>query len=405
MVDAVPALRGTGQAVTVRDAVVVGGGPAGATLAQALAAAGRDVVLVEREAGPHDKVCGEFLSQEAIHYLRLSGLEPGRLGAVPIAEVDVSAGGKRVTCPLPFTAYSLSRRRMDEALIELARGAGSRILRGRSVQGLERCGGFWTARLDDGDTIRAQDAFVATGKHDLRGWKRPPGSQNDLIGLKLHLRLAAGQAAELAGKVELFLFPGGYAGLEPIEAGKVNLCLLIRKDTFRRIGQKWPALLDLIQVFDPHFARRMEGAVPLRDRPLAIANIPYGLVERREDGCWRLGDQAAVIPSFAGEGMSIALHSAALAANCYLHGGTAAEFTRRLRNDLSGQVGRATLLSHLLVQRKAQAALALGARLWPAALGLIASATRIQAAALRTLPVALPDQRRAVPVAPQATAP
>nr|WP_235031348.1 hypothetical protein [Geminicoccus flavidas] len=324
---------------------------------------------------------------------------------MPIAEVDVSAGGKRVTCPLPFTAYSLSRRRMDEALIELARGAGSRILRGRSVQGLERCGGFWTARLDDGDTIRAQDAFVATGKHDLRGWKRPPGSQNDLIGLKLHLRLAAGQAAELAGKVELFLFPGGYAGLEPIEAGKVNLCLLIRKDTFRRIGQKWPALLDLIQVFDPHFARRMEGAVPLRDRPLAIANIPYGLVERREDGCWRLGDQAAVIPSFAGEGMSIALHSAALAANCYLHGGTAAEFTRRLRNDLSGQVGRATLLSHLLVQRKAQAALALGARLWPAALGLIASATRIQAAALRTLPVALPDQRRAVPVAPQATAP
>jgi len=391
--------------VTVRDAVVIGGGPAGATLAQALAAAGRDVVLVEREAGPHDKVCGEFLSQEAIHYLRRSGLEPSRLEAVPIAEVAVSAGRGPVTCPLPFTAYSLSRRRMDEALIELARGAGSRILRGRSVQGLERCGGLWAARLDDGDTIRARDAFLATGKHDLRGWKRPPGSQNDLIGLKLHLSLAAGQAAALAGKVELFLFPGGYAGLESIEAGQVNLCLVICKDAFRRIGQNWPALLDLIQASDLHFACRMAGAVPLRDRPLAIANIPYGLVEGREDGCWRLGDQAAVIPSFAGEGMSIALHSAALAAHCYLGGGTAAEFTRRLRSELSGQVRRATLLSHLLVQRQAQAALALGVRLWPGALGWVAAATRIQAAALLSSPAVSTDQRPAVPVAPQATAP
>ena len=46
--------------------VCIGGGPAGSALATRLARSGREVVLVERETGPHDKVCGEFLSWEAV---------------------------------------------------------------------------------------------------------------------------------------------------------------------------------------------------------------------------------------------------------------------------------------------------------------------------------------------------
>ena len=40
-------------------------------------------------------------------------------------------------------------------------------------------------------------AFLATGKHDLRGRKRPPGLQDDLVAFKQHWRLSPGQAAEL----------------------------------------------------------------------------------------------------------------------------------------------------------------------------------------------------------------
>ena len=48
---------------------MIGGGLAGSMVAMRLASAGREVVLLEKEREAHHKVCGEFLSREAIHYL------------------------------------------------------------------------------------------------------------------------------------------------------------------------------------------------------------------------------------------------------------------------------------------------------------------------------------------------
>ena len=114
---------------------------------------------------------------------------------------------------------------------------------------------------------------------------------------------------------------------------------------------------------------------------MAIASIPYGFVRTTSHGAWHLGDQAAVISSFAGEGMAIALHSAHLAAACHLIGGSAGEFQSRMASDVSTQIGRATRLSHLLVQNWAQTFLVGAARLRPAALAAAATATRTRAAA------------------------
>ena len=66
------------------DNLVIGGGPAGAMVALRLASAGRDVVLLEKESGLHHKVCGEFLSPEAIDYLRQAGINPLDLGATSV---------------------------------------------------------------------------------------------------------------------------------------------------------------------------------------------------------------------------------------------------------------------------------------------------------------------------------
>ena len=366
----------------IHDAIVVGGGPAGAALARRLALAGRDVVLLERETGPHDKVCGEFLSREAILYLRELMIEPAELGAVPIQVIVLSAGGKPATCRLPFQALSLSRRRLDERLIEAAQEAGATGRRGARVKSLERSDGGWTAKLEDGDIVSGREAFLATGKHDLKGRKRPPGGQDDLIGFKLHLRLAAPPTAALKSKVEIALFPGGYAGLELIEEDRANLCLVVRKSSYAALGQRWDALRELVRSACPHLSRYLRQAEPVQERPLAIAAIPYGLVQRRTDGVWRLGDQAAVIPSFAGEGLSIALHSARLAADFYLGGKTADVFQRQLAADVAVQVRRAALLSRLLVGPYSQKAIAGCARLVPHALGQAALLTRIRPAAL-----------------------
>jgi flavin-dependent dehydrogenase len=113
-----------------------------------------------------------------------------------------------------------------------------------------------------------------------------------------------------------------------------------------------------------------------------VTALPYGLVIREAAGIWRLGDQAAVIPSFAGEGMSIALHSARLAAEAHLAGGSAAAYQRRLALDVGAQVARATLASWLLVRAWSQPVIAGLMGRVPGGLGLVAAATRIPKKAL-----------------------
>ena len=128
VVHAVPLRRGPDQVMW--DAAIVGGGPAGAAAACLLARAGRQTVLFEREAGPRHKVCGEFISVEAAAYLTSLGLDPERLGAVPIHHVRLIQGERTATATLPFPAFSLSRDVMDEALLNAAAGQGAEIRRG-----------------------------------------------------------------------------------------------------------------------------------------------------------------------------------------------------------------------------------------------------------------------------------
>ncbi|HTI67965.1 MAG TPA: FAD-dependent monooxygenase [Caulobacteraceae bacterium] len=358
-------------------ALVIGGGPAGAGLAIRLAQAGRAVVVLEREAGPHDKVCGEFLSYEVAGSLHRLGLDPVALGAVAVDKVAVCSGARRAVAALPFAALSLSRRAMDEALLTRAAAVGAEVRRGVRVTGLEPDGPGWRALADDGATFAATEVFLATGKHDLRGWKRPPGRQSDLIGFKTHLRLAPAMAAALDRAVELHLFPGGYAGLELVEGGRANLCLVVRQATFSAWGGRWEALYDLLLHTCPHLAERLEGAVAQTARPLAIAAIPYGHVRDRADGLWRLGDQAAVIPSFAGEGMAIALHSAELAAGFVLSGRGPDAFQRTLAGHVRAQVRATTLVSQALVRAPAQAAIGAALSVAPGLARLVARRTRL----------------------------
>jgi len=271
MVDTVPPVR-LADAVTT-DALIVGGGLAGGALATALAEAGRSVVLLERETGPHDKVCGEFLSREAILYLEALGIDPLALGACRIHSVRLSGGAGVATVKLPFPALSLSRRALDDALLRRAADAGADVRLGARVQSLDSDPGGWRARLSAGDPVSGKAAFLATGKHDLRGWPRAPGKQDGLIGFKMHWRLATAQTRALRGRMDLFVFSGGYGGLSLIENDAANLCLVVRRSTLRIHGE-WTGLLSAILAGNRTLHALLDGAEPQWPRPLAISPIP-----------------------------------------------------------------------------------------------------------------------------------
>ncbi len=366
--------------------LILGGGLAGCAAAGVLARAGRDVILVEREATPRHKVCGEFLSEEALVLLMRLGIDPAAHGANPIHTVRLASRDRSVQCALPFAARSLTRRCLDAVTLQAVDNAGARVLRGTGVESLTRSDDRWQASLSTGDMVSARQAVLATGKHDLRGFPRPPGTQGDLVALKMYFRLASNQAVALANSVELLLHPHGYTGLQPVEDGAANFTALVRRGHLATLGG-WPGLLAEIRSTNPHAARRLRDAEPLLDKPLAIASIPYGFVRKAAlaPHLWAVGDQAAVIPSFTGDGMSIALFTGLRAAQSLLGNEDAEEFQHALYGALRWQVTRATLLSRALIHAPTRDFMTTVARLWPGGLQAVASLTRLPAAALHSL--------------------
>jgi flavin-dependent dehydrogenase len=360
------------------EVLILGGGVAGCAASIALARKGRRVALIEREGTPRHKVCGEFLSGEALEDLHALGIDVATLGAVPIDHVRLAAARRAAEAPLPFAAASLTRKALDTALIAEATASGVRVEQGRSVQALERTAqDDWQATLDDGTTREAATVFLATGKHDLRGYPRPEDPQR-WVAFKMYFRLAPAQSAALARASELMLYPGGYGGIQPVEGGIANLCCVVQQRYLSSEGNRWGNFLAKMQQDCPHLAMRLAGAEPLLAKPIAITHIPYGYIRpTTENGIYCIGDQAAVIPSFTGDGISIALHTARCAVAAYLAAEPAPLFQAKLRSALLTQMRLAEVAADGLNNSFARAVLPFCLKVWPGVMRVTAKLTRV----------------------------
>jgi flavin-dependent dehydrogenase len=295
-------------------ALIVGGGPAGSAAAIALARAGAAPLLVERRSAPQDVVCGGFLGWDALAALERLGVDPWALGARPIERLRLVAGRKTAEAALPRRAAGLSRRTLDEAMLGAAAEAGAEVLRGRSVRHAEPH--VRQVRLDDDQWVEAESLFLATGKHELRGAPRIGAAIDKApVGLRASVAVPEG----LDGWIELHLFDGGYAGLLVQEDGSANLCLSVSRERLRAAGGV-EALAGMLLEENPALAERVGGGVA--GGWSAVAGVPYGWREREtEPGVFRIGDRGAVIASLAGDGIAIALASAAHAAAAFVSHG------------------------------------------------------------------------------------
>jgi flavin-dependent dehydrogenase len=360
------------------DPLIVGGGPAGAAAAITLARGGAVPLLIDRNRTPPDQLCGGFLGWDALAALATLGIDADALGARPIGRVRLIARGVTVEARLPHAAAGLSRRTLDAALLDQASRAGAGIERGmlvRSIDPLERA-----VRIDGGDEIASDTLFLATGKHELRGGARPreAGGSDPAVGLRTRLTPSPALAAALAGTIELHFFRHGYAGLLVQEDGAANLCLSVARSRLATAGGT--AELLLASMADaPRLADRFGEAIAHTPWQ-AVAAVPYGWRARETTpGIFRLGDQAAVIASLAGDGAAIALASGRLAAAHHLRGETAGAYQRAFAAAASRPLGVAGTLRSLAESSFAPPLLATFGRL-PGLAPMLARLTRIDRA-------------------------
>jgi flavin-dependent dehydrogenase len=314
---------------------IAGGGPAGAVLAARLAAAGRDVLVLERAPQWRWRASGVFASPTAVMALRSSGLEETTIGVVarqvPAMRVETPSGTSfRLTYGADRggeSAVGFDRSSLDPKLLELAEQNGAQVRRGMTVTEVDLDEGTLTVRDVTGD-ITWVAAKVIVGADGLRSVvARSAGAARPVrlaprVGLTYHLE---DRAEATARDARMCVFRDGYVGIAPVPGGRVNVGIVLGKSwlpALRRDGaetvagsivQALPATPD-----DPgewRLGRRcdsIEGVWPLGHR----------VTQRGGPGWLLIGDAAGFLDPFTGEGLHRALVSADLAARAILAAGS-----------------------------------------------------------------------------------
>jgi len=298
------------------DALVIGGGLAGCSVALQLARDGHRVLLAEQATYPRHKLCGEFLSPEAqASFERLGVLEAvRRKGARPIRTARLTAPtGTATDHALPHAALGLSRYELDRLLFQTACRAGAEGRTGTRVTNVQGTlqGGF-TASVD-GETVEARLVLGAYGRRARldRALERPfLEQQTPYVGFKAHY--AGPAAAALENTIELHSAPGAYCGLSPVEGNRINVCWIGRTDALKDAGGSPEGMLNTTLRQNPAFDERLSGLTRVSDRFEAVSQVPLMPKSRFADDVCMIGDAAGMIAPLCGDGMAMALRTADL---------------------------------------------------------------------------------------------
>jgi menaquinone-9 beta-reductase len=302
------------------DAVIVGAGPAGSAAAIGLARRGYAVALLDKKSFPREKLCGDFVNPINRPLFRDLGVEEQVL-ALPHGTVS----GFRITtfsgraAEVEFSqrehgtesGLGLRRAHLDQALLQRAKALGVMIYQGRRVDKLWRAPEGWRLTADGEESWRAKILIGADGRNS---WvARQLGlcrstTEGRAIGFQSRLQFSGASG----DKVEIHLFPGGYAGVVGLGDGTVNLCLAVDK---RRLPREQGAEYLFAELLprNPRLADILQRSA----RASEVRSVyPVYFPPRRSaaDGALLVGDAARVSEPVTGEGIYFAMRSGLLAA-------------------------------------------------------------------------------------------
>jgi flavin-dependent dehydrogenase len=304
------------------EVLVVGGGPAGSSVATFLARAGVDVLVVDRARFPRPKPCAEYLSPQASRLLEAMGALENveKSGAAQLSGISVRAPSGDVikgdfVASHGFRGFrdrglSVRREVLDAILVDCARAAGARVSEGVRVTDVvrdatHRVVGVRTLTDGTAGEIRARLVIAADGlrsviahrlelAHALR-WPRRLALVTHYTGV-----------AEIGEHGEMHVERDGYVGIADVGHGVTTVALVVPAVRAREFSEDRAAFLDRWLLARPHLAPRFARAE--RVSPV-VATGPFASHARRawSPGAALVGDAADFFDPFTGEGIYAAM--------------------------------------------------------------------------------------------------
>ena len=339
--------------------VIIGAGPAGSSAAIALARKGYEIALIDKQPFPREKLCGDFVNP--INWPILENLAVAeRVLARPHSEVTgfriTSHSGAEAQTSFKSTTQQrtiglgLRRAHLDQVLVERAAELGVSIRLGCRVEGLTKTERGWRVALGTDEILRAKLIIGADGRNSWvaqqLGMNSGVSTHGRCIGFQTRLRSPG--AAQ--GKIEIHLFPGGYAGLVALGDGTVSLGLAIDRSKLPReraaeflLTECLPQNLHLKTIL-----QKSERVAELRSA------YPVYFPRRRcyTHGAVLAGDAARVSEPISGEGVFFALQSGLLAADtldqALRSGEVSANYLRRYEESCAHAFRRRSIVNSLL---------------------------------------------------------
>lgn len=281
----------------IRDAVVVGGGPAGLAFAIAAALRGLDVAVLERQAPPVDKACGEGILPAGVRALEALGvrdhLDPDDVAAIrEIRWIDGSAAA-RLKLPPP-QGLGVRRTALAAALAARARELGVELVRAEvhaHRREADRITADTTAGPFPARVLVAADGLSSPVRH-REGLDRPPREGVARFGLRRHFAIPP-----WADAVEVHFGEGAEAYVTPAGRRRVGVAFLFERgaaSSFDELLARFPALEGLLRGARADSEARGAGPLARRSR------------RRVADRLALLGDAAGYLDAVTGDGLAVA---------------------------------------------------------------------------------------------------
>ncbi|MDR1404853.1 MAG: NAD(P)/FAD-dependent oxidoreductase [Candidatus Methanoplasma sp.] len=272
----------------MRDAVVVGGGPAG-TITAGLLSDGRDVLVIEEHASSGLPVqCAGILTEEAI---RMCGVKPDILGKITGADVIFPSGGRFEVRSDCIKALLIDRADLDRKLAERAIDRGAEIKYGTRYVSHKVSGTEVSVSTDSGDI--SSKLIVGADGHSSRiamsvGRNLP---REYVYGMGADVRYRSGRDNIMTLRIGSEYAPGFFSWEIPFgDMMRVGLC--IKAGTGSNPNEYLKKLLRVSGIKDCDIISRYSGKIPLGGRRRS-----YG------DRTLLIGDAAGQVKPISGGGL------------------------------------------------------------------------------------------------------